>query len=553
MLFSGKLRGSTWSGVAAFSFLFSVAAGAAPAQQVPPGQQNPPQGVDTTSAQWQRSYQERQGGYTEIPVTPSLLDAPVSRTEYRLGPGDVLGVAVVGAVNRMHTVPVSPEGTVVVPGMGVARVLGRNLEQAEAEVRSLVARYYRGVSVSVTLAQVRTFKVFVVGDVPRPGVRIATSATRVSEVVPQEGTHRVPRRNVLVRRASGDTLAVDLLRFSQLGDLSANPTLREGDALLVPTVDQTVEVRGRVAFPGTYEYREGESLRDLIHIATGGGEFPASSADSIRVTRFLDTQRKESHTFSRSEVLGERGRQFVLRPFDAVYVAWQSNYKVQTTATVLGQVMRPGVYPVVQGETTVRELVDMAGGFTPDASLLEATLRRSRAQRDSTIDLARVPPELLNRTEQQILQIRTQGDESRVVIDFPRLFVEGADAYNQTLQDGDTLSVPRRRNEVVVLGAVLQPGVVQHAANRDPGYYVRLAGGYGRRADRNDLIVLRGSWGTRLTGREASTVHPGDMIVVPFRERRNWLATLQTTSAAITTVVGLVFTFRALFPDDDTP
>ncbi|HEV2147369.1 MAG TPA: SLBB domain-containing protein [Longimicrobiaceae bacterium] len=484
-------------------------------------------------------------------MTPSILDAPVSRMDYPLGPGDVLGISLVGAVNRIHTVPVTPEGTVVVPGLGMVRVLGQNLNQAEAQVRGLVSRFYRDVSVNVTLAQVRTFKVFVVGDVPQPGVRVATSATRVSEVVPEEGVHRVPRRNVLLRRASGDTVLIDLLRFRQMGDLRANPTLREGDALLVPTVDQTVEVRGRVPFPGVYEYRAGESLAELVRIATGGGDFPSSSADSIRVTRFLDAERREFHTFSRAEVLGEQGQRFLLRPFDAVYVAWRANYMEQKTATVLGQVMRPGVYPVVPGVTTVRELVDMAGGFTPEASLLEATLRRSRSQGDARIDLARVPPELLNRTEQQILQIRTQGDESRVVIDFPRLFVEGADAYNQTLQDGDTLAVPRRRNEVVVLGAVLQPGVVQHAAAQDARYYIRLAGGFGRRADRNDIIVLRGSWGTRLTAREATTIHPGDMVVVPFSERRNWLAALQTTSAAITTVVGLVFTFRALFPDDN--
>lgn len=546
MRFSGKLHGALRSGVAFFSFLGAVGAGQAQAQQ------GGLSGVDTTSAQWRRGFSGADGEaqYSATPVTPSILDAPVSRTEYPLGPGDVLGISVVGAVSRVMTVPVTPEGTVVVPGFGVARVLGRNLNQAEEQVRVLVARLYRDVTVNVTLAQVRTFKVFVVGDVPEPGVRVATSATRVSEVVPAVTGHRVPRRNVLLRRNSGDTVLVDLLRFRQLGELGANPTLREGDALLVPTVDRTVEVQGRVPFPGTYEYREGESLADLVRIANGGGGFPSSSADSIRVTRFIDAERREFHTFSRAEVLGEPGRRFLLRPFDAVYVAWRANFMEQKTATVLGQVVRPGVYPVVPGETTVRELVDMAGGFTPDASLLEATLRRSRSQRGTGIDLARVPPELLNRTEQQILQIRTQGDENRVVIDFPRLFVEGADAYNQTLQDGDTLAVPRRRNEVVVLGAVLQPGVVQHAASKDADYYIRLAGGYGRRADRNDIIVLRGSWGTRLTEREARTIHPGDMVVVPFRERRNWLATLQTTSAAITTVVGLVFTFRALFPGD---
>jgi protein involved in polysaccharide export with SLBB domain len=203
-----------------------------------------------------------------------LLDAPVSRTDYRLGAGDVLNVALFGDVAEVHAAQVSPEGTVVVPGMGSTRVLGLNVEQAEDRIRALVGRYYRNVEVAVSLARVRTFKVFVVGDVPNAGVRIASATTRVSELLPNFGAGAVRRRNITLRRAAGETVPVDLVRFTQAGDLSANPFMREGDALVVPTLDETVLVLGRVHFPAAYEFRQGESLAQLLSVVNGGGGFP---------------------------------------------------------------------------------------------------------------------------------------------------------------------------------------------------------------------------------------------------------------------------------------
>jgi hypothetical protein len=135
-----------------------------------------------------------------------LLDAPVSRTEYPLGPGDVVDVAIFGDYNEVFSIPVTPEGSLVVPTIGIARVLGLNLESAEGRVQALVNRYYRNAEVRLALSRVRTFKVFVVGDVPQPGVREASAATRVTEVLGGSvNNERVVRRNVTVRRAGGPT------------------------------------------------------------------------------------------------------------------------------------------------------------------------------------------------------------------------------------------------------------------------------------------------------------------------------------------------------------
>ncbi|MBW3654540.1 MAG: SLBB domain-containing protein [Gemmatimonadetes bacterium] len=487
------------------------------------------------------SAQPRPSVEASLPGGP-LLDAPVSRTAYLLGAGDVVELALFGDLNLMYTLPVTPEGAVVIPSVGVVRVLGLNLNEAQARVRAAVLRFYRNVDVSLSLSRVRTFKVFVVGNVPTPGVRVASAATRVSEMLPTSGG---VQRNVLLRRATGDTVRIDLVRFTQTGDLSANPTLREGDALIVPTADETVQVYGRVFFAGPYEYRAGETLAELLSVANGGGAFPANAADTVRLTRFTAAGDREFLVLSRADAVGARGRALVLRPGDAIYVAEVANFREQRVATVSGEVARPGVYPIRPDTTTVRELVALAGGLTAEASLATATLRRPTQGRGAA-QAATGPTETLSPDELQIRRIRAQGDESNVVIDFQQLFAAGGDAFDQTLRSGDVLTIPERRTEVAVLGAVRTPGLVQFRPGMPASHYIRLAGWYTRRADWRDAVVLRAKLGTPVQASEVDELEAGDVIVVPFRERRTVLERLATTQAVASIASGLLFTFLGL-------
>jgi polysaccharide export outer membrane protein len=478
-----------------------------------------------------------------------LLDAPISRTAYPLGPGDLLDVAIFGDYNEVFSLPVSPEGSLVVPGIGIARVLGLSLEAAEDRVQGLVNRYYRNAEVRVALSRVRTFKVFVVGDVEQPGMREASAATRVSEVLGTDTAGdetRVLRRNVTVRRAGGPDIRVDLRRFLQTGDVASNPTLREGDAVIVPAVDERVDVYGRVHFPGRYEYRQGETLAELLEVASGGAGFPSNAADTVRLVRFTGAQSRTEHLFTRAEATGAEGRGFVLQPFDAVYLAEQGNYKRQQTASVTGAVARPGTYPIRQDTTTVRDLVQMAGGFAPNASLVEATLRRAEAPGPDRTAMENIPPELLSEDERRVMQVRAQGDAGTVVVDFENLFAAGAQALDVPVRAGDELNVPEARNEVTVLGAVRTPGILPWTPGQGVSYFIRLAGGYSRRADAGDVRILKARQGTPMHWRDVTELEPGDTVIVPFRERRNWLATLQTAQAVITTVSGIVFGLIAL-------
>jgi protein involved in polysaccharide export with SLBB domain len=318
--------------------------------------------------------------------------------------------------------------------------------------------------------------------------------------------------------------------------------------VVVPPPDQRIDVYGGMRFTGAFEYRPGETLAEFLEVANAGGSFPSNSADTVRLTRFVDAGTRREFRFSQAEATGGRGRAFVLQPFDALYVATVSNFKQQVTATISGEVMRPGVYPVRSDTTTVRELVEMAGGFTPRASLTQARLLRQPPPLNrAETELRAVPPEQLTRQERQILEVRQLSDANSVVIDFRRLFAEGADAYRQTVRGGDRLEVPERRSEVVVLGAVREPGILGYVPGQGPGAYVARAGGATRRADVARAVVIRARTGSREQARDVAQVDEGDTLILPYRDEPDWTQVIQTAGTVIGTITGLIISAVAIF------
>jgi protein involved in polysaccharide export with SLBB domain len=500
----------------------------------PAAGQRPVSGRDTL-AQRERTAQ---------PAAP-LLDRPVVRSEYQLGPGDVVNVTVFGEVEMSHTLTVTPEGTLVVPSIGVVRVLGANLDEAQARVRTAVFRLYREVDVTLALTQVRSFKVYLVGDVPNPGVVTATSVTRASEVIPTAGRASPSHRNILLRRAAGDSMLVDLARFTLLGDLSSNPTLREGDALLLRTVVETVQVTGPVSFPGVYEYRAGESLASLLTLTTGGRGLPAFAGDTVRVSRVTPGGGRRTLLVPASGATGSAGAALLLQPYDAIYVQGRSRFARQQSATVQGEVFNPGTYPIHADTTTLRDLIALGGGLTDRASLEGATLRRQPVggSRIRTGDQL-APDSSLTSAERDVRRLESASaeDANYVVLDLARILGPGGEAYDIRLQTGDVLHVPERRQDVAVVGAVVRPGLVGYAPGRSVNEYVNLAGGYLRRAAWKDAVVLRTSTGARLAVGDVERLEPGDRIIVPFRERRTLVERLQTTQTITAIVSGLLIT-----------
>ena len=484
--------------------------------------------------------QPRQDPQQLLPPTP-LLDRAISRTEYRLGPGDRLTLSIFGFRGELFPLTVTPEGTIIIPTVGIVPVAGLNLEQATQRARQRVRRFYPESEVDVSLAGVRSFRIFVVGAIPEPGLRTATAVTRVSEVVPPADENGVIYRNLTIRRG-GETLRVDLARFLRTGDVEFNPFLQEGDIVQVPSIDRTVTIAGEVPYAGTYEYQAGETLADLIQLGNGGQPFLSRAADTLLLMRYDGDMEAEIRVIPRSAA-APGAAPVPLQPFDAVYVPRRAQLE-QTTVTVQGEVQRPGRYPLLRNVTTIRELVQMAGGFTPEAGVTAVVLQRRPAEvRTETIGpLANIPPELLTRDERRLLQVISRADENTVLIDLSGQ----SPAYDLPLQDGDVLFVPERGQQIVVLGAVRRPGLALYQAGQSVDQAVEMVGGYTRRADVGSVVVIRSGSGARLSAREVTSLEPGDRVIVPYRERMPFAERMMTAQGIINTFSGIVLTLVGL-------
>lgn len=190
------------------------------------------------------------------------LSTPIDPEQYVVGPGDGLQIQVWGGVDLLHEVIVTAEGRIVVPTLGTLDVKGRTLKEMQALVAREAARYYRGASVAVSLALLRMFEVFVLGEVNQPGIYPATPVTRVTALLEQAGgvaPSGTLRRIELRRSTAGGNLTtvVDASRFLYDGVLEENPMVPDGATIFVPLNTGTAMIEGAVQRPGTYKLLHG--------------------------------------------------------------------------------------------------------------------------------------------------------------------------------------------------------------------------------------------------------------------------------------------------------
>jgi len=456
--------------------------------------------------------------------TPGTLEQTIDPETYIVGPGDVLQIGFWGDVNRSEAVRVNPDGTVVIPPIGPLKVDGLTLAEAKRLIIERLSAYYRPQILSVSLSSLRTFYVHTSGWVNEQGVVEVNGATRVSQAIALAGglADGASTRNIELRR--GDTIfKVDLARYLYLGDKTANPYLTGGDVVYVPGQVGPVWIYGEVYRPGMYEYREGESLNDLIELA--GGFKPSALLDTIEVQRF-DTDdptvslpilvpAEKSHLSRFQMQLGDR-------VFIRAIPDWHRDAKVE----IRGEVNYPGIYVIDEGKERLSDLIARAGGFTERASLAESKLIRGLyASKTYPVEeelraLSNLQDNLTYK-DKDLLRTIAREPKGALSIDFEKIFIDGNSSLDLPLYAGDVIEVPRATDFVRVAGQVNNPGLVRFESSYTYKDYIRLAGGFARNADRRGTRIITARAGQQLAARSAR-IYPGDIIWVPKKQERSW-------------------------------
>jgi protein involved in polysaccharide export with SLBB domain len=485
---------------------------------------------------------------TGAPPGSAPMSRPVDPTEYVVGPGDLLQINMSGGVTRSWDAMILPEGTLYVPSIGPIPMTGITLVEARHLVQQRLSVEYRGVSVDLRLLRPRTFLVYMIGETTSPGAHEVSATSRASEVLTEAlFSEAASRRSVEVRRSSpqGETrMRIDLTRFRLTGYLANDPLLREGDQVFFSRVSAEVTIEGAVARPSKYDLAQGDSLSTLFTLAGG----PLSNAtDQAVLVRFEDATRKDSLSFKIADVLAGRFDP-LLRDGDHVYVYFQPRYHFLEEASIVGEVQRPGNYPLLPGLTRMSELVALAGGFLPDADLASIRVFRSIGAAggpDPEIErLSQLGHKDMTASEYEVLRARVASQRQDFRVDWKR--VKPGGDLDIVLRGGDAVRVEPIVETVRVDGEVRLPGLIRYEPGRSVEEYVKLAGGYSERAVPHKVRVKRAVTGQTILARDVGALQPGDLVWVPERGDPQTWQNFQAVLLVATQVATIILALRVV-------
>jgi protein involved in polysaccharide export with SLBB domain len=487
------------------------------------------------------------------------VERPINPATYRLGPNDQLLLSLPIVEPGEFPLTIAMDNTLQLPrGFALLDVEGMTLERLRRTVDSLFrsrSSTYRNLSLS--LVKPRMVYVTVSGDVLIPGRYVLSAADRVttaiyaantiSETLPATeraalskeqkamndtrpgsrdlggvSSSQLAQRWVTLRHNDGTSQEVDLLRYRALGRESDNPTLREGDEVYVRTSDPTasqIAVVGSVNSPTATAFRPGDNALMLVRLSGGyrsnadptGAYISRASASGLqRIAVNLDD------TAALASIQLEAGDQLVIpNAGDATTGPSRSG-----VVSVIGEVARPSTYPIIPGVTKLSEVINTAGGVTPDASLNGAyifrasdpKLYRAVASTPYLGQLRSTSALPLDDTARYVFDMENQQD--RVSADFTEIIGRRNLTKDVALQSGDQIVIPPTPKNVYVRGRVHTPGWVAYTPGTSYEFYLDAAGGLTAAAEKGRIEVLK--YGTGIWEDPGSTtIMPGDEIYVP--------------------------------------
>jgi len=468
--------------------------------------------------------------YPQMIVEEQTLEKTVDPKEYLLGPGDVLAINL-WEQYLSYNLSVTPEGDILVPQVGSIKVSGLSLEKASGMIKERVLSKYKNVTLTVTLVSLRKFKVAVTGTVKQPGTYSAFANERISEIIQRAGgfLENSSMRNITIKREDGSSFRVDIMKFLVTGDKSKNPYALDGDVIYVPVREKSIciyGIYGAVKHPGEFEYAEGDSLLDLINLAHGLTlDVNLSQAEIVRFGS--DNKTTESMVMPIKELIidNQRDKNLPLLPDDRVFIRSIPKFHEKKQATILGEVLYPGVYAIQEGKTKLSDLVSLAGDFTPLSSLAEAEMIRQTPEQVVDLEFERLKKmdvADMSKTEYEYFKVKSREKPGRVACDFEKLFVSHQAKQDILLKDGDIINIPAKSLVIKVSGNVVNPGLIEYEPGEDYTYYIKKAGGFSFKARKGKVRIIKAVTGEWVKPGKSKRIDPGDTVWIPEKPDRDY-------------------------------
>lgn len=331
--------------------------------------------------------------------------------DYKLGPGDEIVIDIWGASQASLQQIISPEGSIVVDRLGPVYLNGMTIREANSYIQQKFSSVYSGIGneggssqIKLTLGQIRTIQINILGEVAVPGTYALSSLSSVFHALYNAGgiNDIGSLRSIQLYRKGKLIKTIDIYQYLLNGNTSGETRLMDGDIIMVPPYISLVEIVGKIKRPMFYEMTVTETLSDLIKYS--GGFTGDAYKEKIDITRKTGKYDK-AYTVSSNDF-----ENFILDDKDSIFVSAGLN-QFDNRVEIKGAVFRPGYYEVGEQIKTIKNLIEKAGGIKENAFLNRAILTRERA------DLTRetVPINLKNLLEGRTADINLKKNDMLLV------------------------------------------------------------------------------------------------------------------------------------------
>jgi len=299
--------------------------------------------------------------------------------DYRLGPGDRLGIYLLGKTQLNFDVVVNVEGKIFIPTVGVLFVTGLSISEFQDVLNRRLEKYYDNFSLNIMLIEPKQVPVTVVGDVERPGKYYLNSLNTVLDAVLVAGgpTRRGSLRNIHVYRQDSLFTVVDLYKFLMEGEAKQQVFLQPHDKIVVPLIEAIVSVRGEVKRPARFELKFGgkERLTDVLSLA--GNFTDLAFKDKIEVSRLLANGERLVMYVDYQQIQNDvtNAANIVLKNDDHIQVFSILEQRYPKSVYIHGEVKRPGQYHFEEN-LHILDLLLKAGNLTRSAYMLRCEVAK---------------------------------------------------------------------------------------------------------------------------------------------------------------------------------
>ena len=380
--------------------------------------------------------------------------------DYVLGAGDNLVVNMWGGRSDRLSLTIDREGQIALPEAGTISLDGLTIAQAQSAIQTALSTQFQGEHVEISLGRLRTVRVYVVGDVQRPGpYDVSSLSTPLSALYAAGGpTSRGSLRIMRQYRGTQLVREFDLYDFLLHGVRSNTDRLLPGDTILVPPVGAQVTVEGMVHRPAIYELNGEKGLNEVLDLA--GGVLVSASLKQINVGRIEAHQRRTMFSLQlpdNADALKQKLADFQVQAGDDVVITQILPYN-QQAVYLEGHVFSPGKYPYHDG-MTINDLLKSYQDIMPEpADHAELVRLQPPDYRPETISFS-LPDVMIGNNTIPLQPFDLIRVYSRYEIDSPRVSIQGD---------------------------VLRPGYYPMSQGMTAAALVRMAGGFRRSAYRDE-------------------------------------------------------------------